>query len=155
MRNNVTRMLQARGVPFTAHSLPRAKLSAVEAASHLHVPADRVFKSIVISWPAHARLILALVPGDRQVDLKAVARLLGAKKVVLPTERQTEKLTGLQAGGISPLALLHRQPIVLLDLSAVAQPDLYLSGGQRGLNICMRPADLITLTSARTGPIAR
>ena len=76
-----------------------------------------------------------VIPGPNQVDLKAVATLLGEKKVYLPTEREAESLTGLQAGGISPLALLNKGFQVVLDASAREQAEIHVSGGQRGLNI--------------------
>ena len=101
------------------------------------------------------KAILALVPGPSLVDLKAVARILGEKKVQLPTEREAEILTGLQAGGISPLALLHRPFQVVIDQSAENLSMIYVSGGQRGLDIALAPADLLRLTRGVYGPISR
>jgi Cys-tRNA(Pro)/Cys-tRNA(Cys) deacylase len=79
--------------------------------------------------------LLAVVPGDHEVDLKAVAARLKEKKVQLPTQREAEQLTGLQAGGISPLALINRGFKVLLDSAALEFEQLHVSGGQRGLNV--------------------
>jgi Cys-tRNA(Pro)/Cys-tRNA(Cys) deacylase len=96
-----------------------------------------------------------VVPGDREVDLKALAKAIGEKKLVLPTEREAERLTGLQAGGISPLALLQRGFQTIIDQSAQTQAEIYISGGQRGFNIRLRAGDLITLTNARLASICR
>jgi Cys-tRNA(Pro)/Cys-tRNA(Cys) deacylase len=85
--------------------------------------------------------------------LKAVASALGEKKVHLPTQAEAEKLTGLQAGGISPLALINRGFTVLLDRSALEHEQIHISGGQRGLNIRLPVKALIELTNARIADI--
>ncbi|HUF38368.1 MAG TPA: YbaK/EbsC family protein, partial [Anaerolineales bacterium] len=102
MRNNVTRLLDARGIRYTAIPLPDdRKRSAVETAAALAVPPEQVFKTIVVTRPGKGKPLLAVVPGPAEVDLKAVAEAAGEKKVALPTQREAETLTGLQAGGIS------------------------------------------------------
>jgi Cys-tRNA(Pro)/Cys-tRNA(Cys) deacylase len=88
------------------------------------------------------------------VELKLLAAALGEKKVSLPTERQAEQLTGLQAGGISPLALINRGFQVVIDSSAQNFPEIHVSGGQRGLNICLPVKDLMALTNARFAVIS-
>ncbi len=97
--------------------------------------------------------VLAVVPGSREVDLKLLARALGEKKMHLPTEREAEKLTGLQAGGISPLALINRGFQVLLDESAAGFAEIYISGGQRGLNIRLPLGHLVKLVNANFAKI--
>jgi Cys-tRNA(Pro)/Cys-tRNA(Cys) deacylase len=155
IRNNVTRLLEARKIAFTAFELPVEKLGAQESAGLLGVAPSLVYKTIVVTREGRFKPILAVVAGDREVDLKAVAAALGEKKVHLPTERQAEQITGLQAGGISPLALLNKGFQVLLDQAAREQAEIYISGGQRGLNIRLPVQDLITLTAARLAPISR
>ena len=148
-RNNVTRLLESRKITFTAYELPPEKLGAVEAARILGVPPEQVFKTIVIKREDKGKPVLAVVPGPGEVDLKAVAKALGEKKVLLPSEREAEQITGLQAGGISPLALIHKGFQVLVDESAQALGEIYISGGQRGLNIRLPLCDLLALTSGR------
>jgi Cys-tRNA(Pro)/Cys-tRNA(Cys) deacylase len=87
--------------------------------------------------------------------LKSLAAFLGEKKVYLPTEREAEQLTGLQVGGISPLALLNKGFQVLLDTAAQNYAEIHVSGGQRGLNIRLPVSDLTKLTNARLAPISR
>ena len=111
-------------------------------------------KTIVVTREKPGKPILALVPGAREVDLKALARALGEKKVHLPTERQAEQLTGLQAGGISPLALLNRGFQVVIDISAQSHAEIYLSGGERGLDIRLPVTALVALTNAKVAEIA-
>jgi Cys-tRNA(Pro)/Cys-tRNA(Cys) deacylase len=89
------------------------------------------------------------------VDLKQLAVALGEKKVTLPTEREAEELTGLQAGGISPLALINKGFQVWIDSSAQDLAEIHVSGGQRGLNIKIPVADLARLTGARFAAVSR
>ncbi len=152
---NVTRLLDAQKIPYTAFELPAEKLGAVEAARYLGVPAEQVFKTIVITREGRGKPILALVPGPGEVDLKALAKALGEKKVYLPTEREAERLTGLQAGGISPLALLNRGFQVVIDLSANSFEEIYISGGQRGLDIRLPTQALLALTNATLAQVSR
>jgi Cys-tRNA(Pro)/Cys-tRNA(Cys) deacylase len=152
--NNVTRFLEARKVPFTAFELPEEKLGAAEAARILGVPPAQVYKTIVITREGKAKPLLAVVPGDREVDLKLLARAVGEKKLHLPTQREAEALTGLQAGGISPLALVNRGFQVLIDASAQTYPEIYVSGGLRGLNIRLAAADLARLVNAKFAEIS-
>lgn len=155
IRNNVTRLLDSKQIAYSAHELPTEKLGAVEAAAYLGVAPGLVFKTIVISRVNPGKPILAVVPGDCEVDLKLAAQAAGEKKLRLPSEREAEALTGLQAGGISPLALIQRGFQVLIDSAAAAQPAIFVSGGQRGLNIRLAPDDLRRLTNARFAPLAR
>ncbi len=153
--NNVTRMLDARKIPYTAFELPAEKLGALETARLLNIPPEQVFKTIVVTREEKGKPILAVTPGDKDVDLKALAKAVGEKKLLLPTEREAERLTGLQAGGISPLALLQRGFQVVIDRSAQAFDQINVSGGQRGLNISLPVSALAALTNATFGDFAR
>lgn len=155
IKNNVIRLLEARRIPYTAYELPPEKLGAEETAALLGVPAAQVFKTIVVTREGRGKPILALVPGSNEVDLKALARVVQEKKLILPTEREAERLTGLQAGGISPLALLQRGFQVVLDSAAQNFTEIHISGGQRGLNIRLSVAALVQLTNAAIAPITR
>jgi len=152
--NNVTRLLDSRKIPYTAYELPAEKLGALETARLLDVEPAIVYKTIVITRENPKKPLLAVIPGPNQTDLKSLASFLGEKKVYLPTEREAERLTGLQAGGISPLALLNKGFQVVLDASAQEQAEIHVSGGQRGLNIRIPVKAFIRLTKARLGPIS-
>ena len=153
--NNVTRLLDARHIPYTAFELPAEKLGALEAARMLDVPPEQVFKTIVVAREGKGKPILAVTPGPAEVDLKALAKAIGEKKLVLPTEREAERLTGLQAGGISPLALLNRGFQVVIDETARLFDEIYISGGQRGLDIRLPVQALAELTNATFAEFAR
>jgi Cys-tRNA(Pro)/Cys-tRNA(Cys) deacylase len=161
--NNITRLLDAHHIPYTAFELPAEKLGAQETARLLGVSAEKVFKTIVVTRenpderPARSRYtrpILAVVPGTTQVELKKLARAVGEKKLYLPSGREAEQITGLLAGGISPLALLHHGFQVVIDELAQIFDEIHISGGQRGLNICLPVTALIELTGASLADIS-
>jgi Cys-tRNA(Pro)/Cys-tRNA(Cys) deacylase len=154
IQNNVTRFLSSKKINFTIFELPAEKLGAIESARLLGVPVSMVFKTIVLARVERGKPILAVIPCDREVDLKAVAAALGEKKIRLTTQSEAEKLTGLLAGGISPLALINKGFQVLLDQHALQYEQIHISGGQRGLNVKLCVADLIKLVSARTADIS-
>lgn len=147
--NNVTRFLDSRKVPHTVFETPAEKLSALDVARLLDVEPASVFKTIVITRDKPRKPLLVVVPGPANVDLKLLASAMGEKKVHLPTEREAEGLTGLQAGGISPLALINKGFQVVIDSSARNFARIHVSGGQRGINIRLSPDDLARLTNAR------
>ncbi len=153
--NNVTRLLDSRKVKYTVYELPAEKLGALETARLLNVEAATVFKTIVVTREKAGKPLLVVLPGTSTVDLKLVAAALGEKKVRLPTEREAEELTGLRAGGISPLALIHKGFQVVIDSSAQDHAEIHVSGGQRGLNIKLPVANLAKLTDARFARVSR
>jgi Cys-tRNA(Pro)/Cys-tRNA(Cys) deacylase len=145
--NNITRLLDSRKIPYKAFELPKEKLGARETAHLLNVDLQLVYKTIVVTRPK-GKPILAVIPGPNRVDLKLLSNALGEKKVSLPSEHEAERLTGLQAGGISPLALLNKGFQIVIDSSAKTKPEIHLSGGQRGLNIRLPVHALAELTRA-------
>lgn len=152
---NVTRLLDARKIPYTAYETPAEKLGALETARFLNVEVDTVFKTIVVTREKPRKPLLVVVPGPREVDLKLLAAALDEKKVSLPSEREAEALTGLQAGGISPLALINKGFQVVIDSSAQALGEIHVSGGRRGLNIKLPVEALAKLTNARFADVSR
>jgi len=153
--NNITRFLDSRKISYTAFETPAEKLGALETAKYLNVPPETIFKTIVVTRDKPKRPVLAVIPGPNIVDLKQLAATLGEKKVYLPTEREAEQLTGLQAGGISPLALINKGFQVVIDSAAQSLDEIHVSGGQRGLNIKLPVTDLIKLTNARVAAVSR
>ena len=151
---NVTRLLDARKIPYTAYETPAEKLGALETARFLHVQPESVFKTIVVTREKPRKPLLVVVPGPSEVDLKLLAAALGEKKMSLPTEREAEQLTGLQAGGISPLALINKGFQVVIDSSAQSLGEIHVSGGQRGLNIKLPVDALAKLVNARFAAVS-
>jgi Cys-tRNA(Pro)/Cys-tRNA(Cys) deacylase len=153
VKNNITRLLDSRKITYTAFELPAEKLGALGTAELLGVSLGLVYKTIVVTRKP-GKPILVVIPGSHEVNLKALAKFLGEKKVMLSTQAEAEKLTKLQAGGISPLALLNKGFAIVLDASVRNHTEIHISGGQRGLNIRLGGGDLIRLTKARIGVVS-
>jgi Cys-tRNA(Pro)/Cys-tRNA(Cys) deacylase len=151
--NNITRLLDSRRIPYQVFELTPEKHGARQTARLLGVDADLVYKTIVVIRPK-GKPVLAVIPGPQRVDLKLLANALGEKKVSLSTEQEAERLTGLLAGGISPLALLNKGFQVVIDSAARDLSEIHISGGERGLNIRLPVRALADLTRARFAGIS-
>jgi len=148
-----TAALAAAGVPFVLHPYahdPSASSYGLEAAEVLGIDPERVFKTLMVE--VEGKLAVAIVPVSGNLDLKAAAAALGSKKASMADPKAAERRTGYVLGGISPLGQRQASPTVL-DQSALAFETVLVSGGRRGLDIELAPADLIRLTNAVTGPI--
>ncbi|MFE6865207.1 Cys-tRNA(Pro) deacylase [Kitasatospora sp. NPDC057692] len=147
--------LETAAVPFTVHSYehdPAAASYGGEAAEALGVPAERVFKTLVAD--VDGVLTVGVVPVAGQLDLKALAAAVGGKRAAMADPAAAERSSGYVLGGISPLG--QRRPLrTVVDAGALAHPTVFVSGGRRGLEVELSPADLVALTGARTAPIAR
>ena len=155
--------LTAAGLAFTTHEYvhdPRAASYGLEAAEALGLDPACVLKTLMAELEPSAgsgerrRLVVGIVPVDRQLDLKALARALGGSKATMADVTAAERATGYVAGGISPVGQKRPHPTVV-DESALAHPTVYVSGGRRGLDLGLSPADLVTVTSAVVAPISR
>jgi Cys-tRNA(Pro)/Cys-tRNA(Cys) deacylase len=147
--------LERAGVAHTVHPYdhdPRAESYGLEAAALLGVDPARVFKTLLAD--ADGRLVVGIVPVAGRLDLKALARAVGARRAALADPAVAQRATGYVVGGISPLGQKRPHPTVL-DSSALDHETVLVSGGRRGLDVELAPADLVTLTSATTAPIAQ
>ena len=147
-KTNAMRALDARHVPYTTFTYPDTIHSAVEVAELLGVAPAQVFKTLVVIADER-RHLLVVTPGDRELDLRLVAKALGARSAHMALQRDAERLTGLKVGGISPLALLDKRFEVYLDAPAAQLDELYINGGQRGVNLRLHVSDLLAVTGAR------
>ena len=148
-----TAALAAAGVPFVLHPYthdPSAASYGSEAAEALGIDPSRVFKTLMVE--VEGKLAVGIVPVSGTLDLKAFAAALGAKKAAMADPAAAQRRTGYVLGGISPLGQRLPSPTVL-DSSAVGLQTLLVSGGKRGLDIELAPADLIRLTQAVTALI--
>ncbi len=137
------------GITFTLHEYehdPKAESYGLEAAEKTGVDPARVFKTLVVAQDG--KLSVAIVPVASQLDLRALG-----KRAALAERAAAERATGYVLGGISPLGQRKRLP-TLLDESALEFATIYVSGGRRGLEIELAPADLVRLTDARVAAVA-
>jgi Cys-tRNA(Pro)/Cys-tRNA(Cys) deacylase len=124
----------------------------LEAAEALDVEPARVFKTLLASLDGS--LVVGIVPVTGQLDLKALARALGGSKAVMAAVTAAERATGYVAGGISPVGQKRRHRTVL-DASALEHDTILVSGGRRGFDLELAPADLVAITGAVTATIGR
>ncbi len=130
---------------------PRSASYGSEAGEVLGVGAERVFKTLVAE--VDGVLTVGVVPVAGQLDLKALAAAAGGKKARMAEVAAAERATGYVAGGISPLGHRKRLPVVV-DSSATGFETIFCSGGRRGLEIELAPAELVRLAAATVAPIA-
>ena len=123
-----------------------------EAAESLGLPFDQVFKTLVVDLDDGRGLAVAVLPVSCLLSMKLVAAALGAKRATMADQRAAERSSGYVVGGISPLGQKRLLPTVL-DESAELFDEIYVSGGRRGLDIAVAPADLIDLLRAVVAPI--
>ena len=147
--------LTKAGVAFTEHAYahdPGAASYGTEAAEVLGLDPAQVLKTLFAS--VDGRLVVGIVPVAGQLDLKALAAAVGGKKATMADPADAERATGYVVGGISPVGQRRSHPTVL-DESATAYDTVYVSGGRRGLDLGLAPADLVRITGATVAAIAR
>jgi len=154
-KNLVTRLLDGKKISYETRSYdPDVFVSAPEVATGIGMPAAQVFKTLV-TLPGKGKPILAVLPADVDLNLKALAGAAGVKKAHMAPLARAEKMTGLKKGGISSLALINRGFRIFLDDSARDHDVIAMSAGERGMQVILSPADFIALTNARLAAIAR
>jgi Cys-tRNA(Pro)/Cys-tRNA(Cys) deacylase len=148
--------LEAASVPHTAHAYEHDPSSDVgyglEAAQVLGVPPEQVYKTLMTT--VDGVLTVAVVPVTGMLDLKALAQAVGGKKAAMADRAAAERGTGYVVGGISPLGQRSAHPTVL-DETVELFDTVFVSGGRRGLDVELAPADLARLTGAVLAPIAK
>ena len=149
-----TRLAKQRNLNFRLHEYVHdASVGSygLEAADKLGVSAEQVFKTLVVQTEA-AKLIVAIVPVNCEVNFKKMAKTIGCKKIQMAEPKQVERSTGYVLGGVSPLAQKKRL-LTIIDISAERQPTIYVSAGRRGLEIELAPQQLADTLDARFADI--
>lgn len=145
---NSMRILEQQKVSYTVREFPDTIHSADGVADHFGLPRESVYKTLVV-LPNTGKPILIMVSGSRELDLRKLAAAVGQKKVQMAAHKDAERLTGLQTGGISALALLHKNFAVYLDQPALELERILVSAGKRGVNLELSVQDLIRVTKAK------
>lgn len=150
-----TALLTRLGIDFTERPYshdPRAESYGLEAAEALGVDPDRVFKTLMVD--VDGELCVGVVPVSGSLDLKAMAAALGGKKAQMADKDAAQRATGYVLGGISPVGQkkTHR---TVLDETVELHDTVLVSGGRRGLDIELSPADLQRVTAAVLADVAR
>lgn len=154
-KTNAARALDALGISYelVPYDVDEKDLSAENVARKVGLPAEQVFKTLCVRGD-RSGVLLAVVPGDAELDLKALARLSGDKSVEPVAVRELQALTGYIRGGVTALACKRPYP-VFVDQTAERYDVISVSAGQRGLQLFVAPADYLRATEAKTGAIAR
>jgi Cys-tRNA(Pro)/Cys-tRNA(Cys) deacylase len=153
--SQATLALTAAGIRFREHVYqhdPANTSFGLEAAGALGLDPERVFKTLLADLDGE--LVVGVVPVTGKLDLKALAAALGGKKAEMADPRLAERRTGYVVGGISPIGQKTRHRTVL-DETAELWDTVYVSGGRRGFDLELAPADLVAVTGAVVAGIAR
>lgn len=151
---NSMRLLEKHNVPYEVVTYPDTLRDAEEIAEVLGVSAQTVYKTLVVEPVSGGKPCLAMIAAHRSLDLKRMASAMGVKKVSMAAHKDAERLTGLKVGGISTLALTHKNWAVYLDKPAVELEHVLMSAGQRGLDLRVPTAALVRVLRAKVAEIS-
>jgi len=153
-KTNAVRWAEKCGmaVEVAEYEVDESDLSAERAAEKMHVSPDEIFKTLVLRSDK-GEILVACIPGYMEIDLKALARAGGYKKVEMVHMKEIRNLTGYIRGGVSPLGMKKDYPL-FIDERAQAQPLIYVSAGRRGLQMHIRSEDLVRASKGKVCAIA-
>jgi Cys-tRNA(Pro)/Cys-tRNA(Cys) deacylase len=153
MKTNAVRVLEDLGVEFELrnYEVDPEDLSAETVAAKVGLPAEQVFKTLVVRGDRNG-ICLAVIPGNTELDLKALARLTGDRKMEMAALKEVLPLTGYIRGGVTALACKKDYP-VYLDETAILFDAISVSAGVRGTQIVLHPEDYAKAVSATMGEI--
>ncbi|HEY2322978.1 MAG TPA: Cys-tRNA(Pro) deacylase [Thermoanaerobaculia bacterium] len=155
MKTNAARLLDARGIAYEVreYEVDPDDLMAESVAKKIGLPAEQVFKTLVARGDKNG-ICFAVVPGDQQLDLKALAQLTGDKKIDTVPLKEVQPLTGYIRGGVTALAAKKVYP-VFADETIELFDVISISAGMRGAQLLLAPADYLRATGAKVGAIAK
>ena len=148
-----TRMLEQAGVAFTVHGYdydPDAESIGLQAAEALGEPPQRVLKTLMAR--VDGKPVCVILPSDREVSMKKLAATFGGKSAEMMKTADAERISGYKVGGISPFGQVRRVPTAL-EAEALSQELVYVNGGQRGLQVRLKPQDAVSLLDAIAAPL--
>lgn len=143
--------LKQKNIPFEVVHYEHQEKGAVFAAHSTGFPLEQTIKTLVVDLGGTS-FGLALMPGDRQLSLKRLAKAFGVKKAVMADTEAAERLTGYHVGGISPFGLRQRLPAVMEE-SLLRHDDVMINAGQRGAMLKMVPGDIVAALQCRVAAL--
>ena len=154
-KTNAARLLDSLGIAYEVreYEVDPKDLAAESVARKVGLPPDQVFKTLVARGDKHG-VCFAVVPGDQQLDLKALAHLSGDKKIDTVPLKEVQPLTGYIRGGVTALAAKRNYP-VYADETIELFEVISISAGVRGAQLILAPAGYLRAVNAKTGPIAK
>jgi Cys-tRNA(Pro)/Cys-tRNA(Cys) deacylase len=148
-----TKMLEQAGVAFTIHTYdydPDADRVGLQAAEALREPPARVLKTLMAV--VDGKPVCIIVPSDREVSMKKLAVAFGGKSAQMMRPADAERISGYKVGGISPFGQMRRLPAAI-EAQALAHDLVYVNGGQRGLQVRLKPQDVVALLHSLVLPL--
>jgi Cys-tRNA(Pro)/Cys-tRNA(Cys) deacylase len=154
VKTNAARILDSLGIHYELRDYEVGEELAAEAvAAKVGLPAEQVWKTLVVRGDRHG-VGFAVIPGDHELDLKALARLSGDRKIDTVPVREVQPLTGYVRGGVTAMGARKDYP-VFVDENIEVFDRISVSAGVRGTQILLAPADYLRATRAAVGAIAR
>ncbi|MDQ1912879.1 Cys-tRNA(Pro) deacylase [Paenibacillus sp. GD4] len=153
-KTNACRMLDAAGIHYTLHEYEwdEEQLDALSVASKVGINSSQIFKTLVLRGDKTG-ILVACLPGDRELNARRLASLSGNKKVEMVQVKELQQLTGYIRGGVSPLGMKKKYPLYLDD-TAISLNPVSISAGRRGLQIFMSGADLAKAAEAHVAELS-
>ncbi|HWX50254.1 MAG TPA: Cys-tRNA(Pro) deacylase [Roseomonas sp.] len=148
-----TQALQQAGIAFTLHSYdydPNAERIGLQAAEAIGEPPRRVLKTLMAE--VDGKPVCIVIPSDREVSMKKLAAAFGGKSAQMMRPADAERLTGYHVGGISPFGQKRRVPTAMEE-AALAEPYVFVNGGQRGLQIRLAPEAARAALGGKAAPL--
>jgi Cys-tRNA(Pro)/Cys-tRNA(Cys) deacylase len=139
-----TKALADAGVAFTVHNYdydPDAEHIGLQAAAAMGEEPQRVLKTLMTK--VDGKPICVIVPSDREVSMKKLAAAVGGKSAEMMKPADAERMSGFKVGGISPFGQMRKVPTVI-EAEALAHDLVYVNGGQRGLQVRLKPQELVS-----------
>ncbi|QJX00178.1 Cys-tRNA(Pro) deacylase [Frigoriglobus tundricola] len=152
-KTNAARLLDEAGISYELRSYPvdLDDLSALSVAAKVGLPPEQLFKTLVVRGDRYG-ICFAVVPGDSRLDLKALARVTGDRKIEPVTLKEVQPLTGYVRGGVTVLGAKKAYP-VYVDTTIELFETVSISAGERGLQILLAPADYLRICNATRAEI--
>lgn len=147
-KTNAARLLDAKGILYdlTEYEVDENDLSAITLAKKIGQDVEQIFKTLVLRGDKTG-VFVCVIPGNAEVDLKKAAKVSGNKNCAMVQQKELLGLTGYIRGGCSPLGMKKSYPIFIHETCELFD-QIYISAGQRGLQIKLNPEDLIKMVDA-------
>lgn len=153
-KTNAARLLDAKSIDYdlAEYEVDENDLSATTLAKKLGQDVEQIFKTLVLRGDKTG-VFVAVIPGNAEVDLKKAAKVSGNKNCAMVLQKELLGLTGYIRGGCSPLGMKKSYPIYIHETCQLFD-QIYISAGQRGLQLKLNPEDLIRMTGAEVCDVA-
>ena len=154
-KTNAMRILETFAIPFEVreYEVDPQHLSAETVAAKVGLPPEQVFKTLIVRGDRNG-YCFAIVPGNMELDAKALAKLSGDRRVEMAPLKDVQALTGYIRGGLTAMGAKKDYPVFADEILEICDV-ISISAGQRGVQLLMKPADYVRAVSATLGPIAK